>query len=329
MGYKIAIVGVTGLVGSTMLKILGEGNFPIELFDEIHLFASVKSEKRTVYFLGKSIEIKSLTSENIPKLDIALFALSSELSRDWTPIFLEKGAFVIDNSSMFRMDDNVPLVVPEVNSGILDEKSKLIANPNCSTIQLVVALNQIQQNFGIERIIISTYQSVSGAGKSGLEEYQAQVAGSNKINQFPFKIFANSIPQIGDFLDNGYCTEEMKLILETRKIFNDNSIDVFPTVVRVPVEFSHSESVTIFTKKTFEPNQFVHLLNETEGVILSNEIVTQLDVTGKDMVYISRLRFPICDKNSAQMWIVADNIRKGAATNAIQIAHLLIQKGLL
>lgn len=326
MGYKVGIAGATGLVGRTMIEVLEKYNVPV---DEIHLFASSNAEKREILFCGDTVEVKSLTEDNIPNLDIVLFALSSELSLKSASKFTDKGAFVIDNSSAFRMDNSIPLIVPEVNLSSLDGKSKIIANPNCSTIQLVVALKEIHKNFGINKLIVSTYQSVAGAGRKGLDEYKAQVHGSKEVHNFPFIIFNNTIPQIGKFLDNGYCTEEMKMIQETRKIYNDYSIEIFPTVVRVPVEYSHAESVTVFTKKDFEPSHFTKMLQNTDSVIFSNNVITQADVSGKDEVFVSRLRFPENHNNTAQMWVVADNVRKGAATNAVQIAKALIEKGLL
>ncbi|MEO0159834.1 MAG: aspartate-semialdehyde dehydrogenase [candidate division WOR-3 bacterium] len=315
---KIAVFGATGLVGSVMLKVLEER---IKEHIEIYPFAS--EGKKVIKFKNKEIEVIPISENNIPKLDFALFAVDSELSKKWKDSFLKKGAIIIDNSSAFRLDNDVPLVVPEVNIEDLKYHKGLIANPNCSTIQLVIPLKALMK-FNIKRVFVSTHQSVSGAGRDGLNAYLYEK--ENKIYErtpFPRRIFNNLVPQIGEF-QNGYCVEEWKIINESRKILHFKELIISATTVRVPVENCHSQTVEIDLEKgSFE--EIENTLKTFNGIIYSNNsYFTPMDVVNKDEVYISRLRKHPFLQNTYLFWSVMDNLRKGAATNAIQIMEVLI-----
>lgn len=330
--FNVAIFGATGAVGETMLEVLKERKFPV---DELFLLASERSEGKTYRFNGKSIEVQNVENFDWSQAHIALFSAGGDLSAKWAPIAAEAGVVVIDNTSQFRYDYDVPLVVPEVNPEAIAEfrNRNIIANPNCSTIQMLVALKPIYDAVGIERINVSTYQSVSGAGKAGIDELAGQTAKLlNGVpadnNTFSQQIAFNCIPQIDVFMDNGYTKEEMKMVWETQKIFNDPSIMVNPTCVRVPVFFGHAEALHVETSSPIYAEQVIELLSQTEGVEVfqGEDFPTQVrDAGGKDHVMVGRIRNDISHHSGINMWVVADNVRKGAATNAVQIAEVLIR----
>lgn len=323
--YNVAVVGATGNVGRKFLEILEERNFPIK---ELYLFASKKSEGKVLKFKGEDLVVEELCEANIinKKIDFALFSAGGSVSLEFAPIFSKNGAVVIDNSSAWRMDKNVPLVVPEVNPEDVKWHNGIIANPNCSTIQAVVALKPLHEKYGIKRIVYSTYQAVSGAGIQGILDLQE---GTNK--KFPYPISGNVIPHIDVFLDNGYTKEEIKMIEETKKILHDDSLKITATTVRVPVLNSHSESINVELNSSFELEDVVNLLSSSKGIIVHDDVEnlkypTPLELSGNDPVYVGRIRRDFSLDNGLNLWVVADNIRKGAALNAVQIAEILIGK---
>ncbi|ELV8575495.1 aspartate-semialdehyde dehydrogenase [Vibrio vulnificus] len=330
--YNVAILGATGAVGETILEVLQERKFPV---GELYLLASERSEGKTYRFNGKTIYVQNVEEFDWSQAHIGLFSAGGDLSAKWAPIAAEAGVVVIDNTSHFRYEYDIPLVVPEVNPEAIAEfrNRNIIANPNCSTIQMLVALKPIYDAVGIERINVCTYQSVSGAGKAGIDELAGQTAkllngipAENK--QFSQQIAFNCIPQIDKFMDNGYTKEEMKMVWETQKIFNDASITVNPTCVRVPVFYGHAEAVHIETGSPIDAEEVVRLLEETEGVevFYGEDFPTQVrDAGGKNHVMVGRIRNDISHHSGVNLWIVADNVRKGAATNAVQIAEVLIR----
>ncbi|KGK22436.1 aspartate-semialdehyde dehydrogenase [Vibrio navarrensis] len=330
--YNVAILGATGAVGETILEVLQERKFPV---GELYLLASERSEGKTYRFNGKTIYVQNVEEFDWSQAHIGLFSAGGDLSAKWAPIAAEAGVVVIDNTSHFRYEYDIPLVVPEVNPEAISEfrNRNIIANPNCSTIQMLVALKPIYDAVGIERINVCTYQSVSGAGKAGIDELAGQTAkllngipAENK--QFSQQIAFNCIPQIDQFMDNGYTKEEMKMVWETQKIFNDTSITVNPTCVRVPVFYGHAEAVHIETRSPIAAEEVVQLLEQTDWIEVfhGEEFPTQVrDAGGKDHVMIGRIRNDISHHSGVNLWIVADNVRKGAATNAVQIAELLIR----
>lgn len=330
--FNIAILGATGAVGETILEVLKERKFPI---GELHLLASERSEGKTYRFNGKTIQVQNVADFDWSQVHIAFFSAGGDLSEQWAPVAADEGVVVIDNTSKFRYEYDVPLVVPEVNPEAIAEfrNRNIIANPNCSTIQMLVALKPIHDEVGLERINVSTYQSVSGAGKPGIDELAGQTAkllnGMPAENSaFPQQIAFNCIPQIDEFTENGYTREEMKMVWETQKIFNDSSITVNPTCVRVPVFYGHAESLHVETRSPIGAEQVVQLLENTEGVEVFHgmEFPTQVrDAGGKDHVMVGRIRNDISHHSGINMWVVADNVRKGAATNAVQIAEVLIR----
>ncbi|MDB1123349.1 aspartate-semialdehyde dehydrogenase [Vibrio algarum] len=330
--FNVAVLGATGAVGETILEVLKERDFPI---GNIHLLASERSEGKSYRFNGKSILVENVQDFDWSQVHIALFSAGAELSEKWAPIAADEGVVVIDNTSQFRYDYDIPLVIPEVNpEAIADFRNRnIIANPNCSTIQMLVALKPIYDEVGIERINVSTYQSVSGAGKSGIDELAGQTAKllngtPAEPEAFSQQIAFNCIPQIDAFMENGYTKEEMKMVWETQKIFNDPSILVNPTCVRVPVFYGHAESIHIETSAPIDAEQVVQILENTDGVEVFQEqdFPTQVrDAGGKDHVMVGRVRNDISHHSGINMWVVADNVRKGAATNAVQIAELLIR----
>ncbi|MCJ2375488.1 aspartate-semialdehyde dehydrogenase [Vibrio sp. ZSDZ34] len=330
--FNIAVFGATGAVGETMVEVLQEREFPI---GDIYLLASERSEGKTYRVNGKTIKVEDVENFDWSQVHIALFSAGGEQSAKWAPIAADEGVVVIDNSSHFRYDYDVPLVVPEVNPEAIAEfrNRNIIANPNCSTIQMLVALKPIHDAAGIERINVSTYQSVSGAGKSGIDELAGQTASllnarPAENDVFSQQIAFNCIPQIDQFTDNGYTKEEMKMVWETQKIFNDQSIMVNPTCVRVPVFYGHAESLHIETRTPIDAEQVSQLLEQTEGIELfrGEDMPTQVrDAGGKDTVMVGRVRNDISHHSGINMWVVADNVRKGAATNAVQIAEVLIR----
>ncbi len=325
---RVAIVGATGEVGRTFLRVLEERNFPV---DELYLFASEKSEGTGLTFRGERFKVQALSKQTSFKgIDIALFSAGSGISKEYAPRFAKDGVLVIDNSSAWRLDPEVPLVVPEVNPEDAEKHKGIIANPNCSTIQMVVALKPIYDVAGIEAIVVSTYQSVSGAGAKAIKELEEQTKAwcegkEIEVKNLPRRIAFNVIPQIDVFTENGYTKEEMKMLNETRKIMHDPNIKVSATTVRVPVFYGHSEAVSVKLKTPLEPEEAKELLKKAKGVVLVEDgYPVPTDVAGKDEVFVGRIRKDLVFEPGLSMWVVADNIRKGAATNAIQIAELLI-----
>ncbi|MGG5462524.1 aspartate-semialdehyde dehydrogenase [Clostridium sp. B9] len=323
--YNVAVVGATGNVGRKFLEILAERNFPVK---ELYLFASKRSAGKKLKFKDEEIVVEELCEANIEnkKIDFALFSAGGSVSLEFAPIFSKHGAVVIDNSSAWRMDKNVPLVVPEVNPEDVKWHNGIIANPNCSTIQAVVALKPLHDKYGIKRIVYSTYQAVSGAGIQGILDLQ-----EGTTEKFPYPILGNVIPHIDVFLDNGYTKEEIKMIEETKKILHDDSLRITATTVRVPVLNSHSESINVELNSSFELEDVVNLFNVSQGVIVHDDkdnlkYPTPLELSGKDEVFVGRIRRDFSLDNGLNLWVVADNIRKGAALNAIQIAEILIKE---
>lgn len=325
---RLAVVGATGMVGRTFLKVLEERKFP---YSEIYFFSSKRSAGSKLTFNNDEFIVEELTENSFDRgIDIALFSAGASTSLKYAPIAADKGCVVVDNSSAWRMDPSVPLIVPEVNAHDLSWHKNIIANPNCSTIQAVVALNPIYQKYGIKRIIYSTYQAVSGAGLAGYNDLKEGLNGAAPL-KFPKPIAFNVIPHIDVFLDNGYTKEEMKMVNETRKILGDQSIRITATTVRVPVYNGHSESVNVETLKPFKLEEIKRLLAGSPGIVVMDDTAksiypTPLDVDGRDETYIGRIRRDESVDNGLNMWVVADNIRKGAATNAVQIAMLLVEK---
>ena len=334
--YNVAILGATGAVGRTMLKVLEERDFPIE---ELKLLASERSAGTEIEFRGNKYVVEAVTPESFEGIDIALFSAGSSRSKIWAPIAAEKGAVVIDNSSAFRMEPDVPLVVPEVNPDDVHLHKGIIANPNCSTIQMVVALYPIHKKKRIKRIIVSTYQAVSGAGAKAIEDLEKETKSKFEGKHYypealPASIAFNVIPRIDVFMENGYTKEELKMLNETRKIMHAPDIKVSATCVRVPVFVGHSESVTIETEEPITPEEAREILKEAPGVIVeddpeNNVYPMPIDVEGKDDVFVGRIRKDLAFENGLSMWVVADNLRKGAATNAVQIAEVLIKYALV
>ena len=322
--YNIAVVGATGLVGSTILKIMEERKFPVE---KLYILSSKKSAGSKIYFMGKEYVAEELNENSFDKpIDIALFAAGGAVSEKYAPIAVEKGIKVVDNSSIFRMNKEVPLVIPEVNPEDIDWNRGIIANPNCSTIQSVLPLKPLHDNFKIKRIIYSTYQSVSGSGLRGLRDLEEGV-----VEFYPYQIQYNALPHIDSFLDNGYTKEEMKMIDETKKILHDEDIRITATTVRVPVKYAHSVSINIEFEKEFKLDEVYKLLEKFPGVIVRDDVSNNvypmaIDAEGHDEVYVGRIRRDFSLENGLNLWVVADNIRKGAATNAIQIAELVASK---
>lgn len=323
---KIAVIGVSGMVGRAMLEILEERNFPV---GKLLPAASAQSAGKSVSFRGRKHKIMSITEALAQDPDIALFSAGSAVSLQWAPLFAEKGCMVIDNSSAWRMDGDVPLVIPEINISSITAGKRIIANPNCSTIQLLMVMAPLHRAFGIKRMLISTYQSVTGTGKKAVEQLDNEIKGIQGEMAYPHPIFMNCLPHCDTFLDNGYTREEMKLLNETMKILDDTSIKISATAVRVPVLGGHSESVNAEFSKAFELEELLSILRETEGVVVRDKPDENIypmprDARGKDEVFVGRIRRDLSCDNALNMWIVADNIRKGAATNAIQIAEHLI-----
>lgn len=328
MFYNVAVVGATGMVGNKFLEVLAERNFPIK---NLYLFASKRSAGKTLSFKGQDVIVEELKEENIKskQIDFALFSAGGSISLEYAPIFAKYNATVIDNSSAWRMDPNVPLVVPEVNPEDIAWNKGIIANPNCSTIQAVVALKPLHDKYGIKRIIYSTYQAVSGAGVGGFNDLKEGYNGSEP-KKFPYPIAGNVLPHIDVFLDNGYTKEEMKMVNETIKILHDDSLKITATTVRVPVFYGHSESINVELEKDFELNDIFELYKSAPGVILKDDVEnlvypTPIDAEGTDEVYVGRIRKDFSVEKGLNLWVVADNIRKGAASNAVQIAEYIIK----
>lgn len=322
---KVAVVGATGMVGEVMLKVLGERNFPVT---ELIPVASEKSVGKHVSFKGQNYTIVSLETAVSMSPDIALFSAGGSTSLEWAPKFAEVGTTVIDNSSAWRMDPDKALIVPEINASILTKENKIIANPNCSTIQMVMVLAPLHKKYKIKRIVVSTYQSVSGTGVKAVKQLENEVAGIQGDMAYHYPIYRNAIPHCDVFEDNGYTKEEMKLVRETQKILDDNTIAVTATAVRIPTDGGHSESVNLQFENDFDLQEIKKILSETPGVVLqdntaSNVYPMPLLAHEKDEVFVGRIRRDESQPNSLNLWIVADNLRKGAATNAIQIAEYL------
>jgi len=332
--YDVAVVGATGAVGETIISILEERNFPV---GNLYPLASARSAGKRIMFKGKSITIENLADFDFSKVQIGLFSAGGSISEEFAPIAAAAGCVVIDNTSHFRYDDDIPLVVPEVNPGALDDYANrnIIANPNCSTIQMLVALKPIHDAVGIERINVATYQAVSGTGKEAIEELAGQTAKllngqEAEAEVYPKQIAFNALPQIDVFMENGYTKEEMKMVWETKKILDD-SIVVNPTCVRVPVFFGHSEAVHIETREKISVEQVRELMANAPGVELMDERVdggyptAVSESAGQDPTYVGRIREDISHPRGIDMWVVADNVRKGAALNSVQIAEILIE----
>ena len=329
-GYVVAVVGATGAVGTEMIEVLEERKFPVTRLVPL---ASTRSAGGMVTFQGNEVPIEVLTKDSFAGVDIALFSAGAELSREFAPIAVKAGAVVIDNSAAWRMAPEVPLVVPEVNAHDIPRHKGIIANPNCSTIQMVVALKPLHDNARIKRIVVTTFQSVSGTGKDAMDELMAECqdllsfkSASPKV--YPYQIAFNCLPQIDDFLPSGYTKEEMKMVHETRKIMGDQSIHVTATTVRVPVYVGHSEAVNIETERKLSANEARAILSTAPGVLLYDDPAHKiypmpLEVAGKDEVYVGRVREDESIANGLNLWVVADNLRKGAALNAVQIAEHL------
>ncbi len=332
---KIAIIGATGLVGSVIIKVLEEARYiPFDKISEIIPVASEKSIGKDLFFNNMPRKIVSITDAIARKPDIAIFSAGANVSKTYAPLFAAAGTFVIDNSSAWRMDNDIPLVVPEINASLLNNNTKIIANPNCSTIQMVLALSQLHQHLKIKRLVISTYQSVSGTGQKALEQMMNERAGTRTNMVYPHPIDMNLFPHGGTFESNGYTTEETKLLNETHKILGDNTIRITSTVVRVPVTGGHSESVNVEFEKEFEMEWIIKLLSSTKGIVVQDDPEKSIYpmpkyAEGRDEVFVGRIRRDESQPNSINLWIVADNLRKGAATNAVQIAAYLMNNELV
>lgn len=324
---NLAVVGATGMVGRTFLKVLEEKDLPIENF---YVFASARSAGSTLTFKGKEYTVLELNENSFKDyhIDIALFSAGGSTSLKYAPIAAQNGCIVIDNSSAWRMDPNVPLVVPEVNPEDIRNHQGIIANPNCSTIQAVVALKPLYEYYGIKRIVYTTFQAVSGAGMGGWHDLEAGLKGEAPT-KFPHPIANNCLPHIDVFLENGYTKEEMKMVEETRKILHDDTLRITATTVRVPVFNSHSESINVELNKPFEINDLINKLSTSEGIIVQDDLAHNvyplaIHATGHDEVFVGRIRRDESVENGINLWVVADNIRKGAASNAVQIAEWII-----
>ena len=329
--YNVAIVGATGLVGQTFLKVLKERNFPVE---KLYLYASAKSAGKTVNFVGKDYTVIELKDENIKDdIDVALFSAGGDMSKEYAPKFKAKGAIVVDNSSAWRMEKDIPLVVPEANPEALDGHNGIIANPNCSTIQVMPVLKVLADKYGLKRVIYSTYQAVAGSGQKGIDDLEANLKGEPSKN-YPHQIAFNLLPHIDSFLDNGYTKEEMKMVEETRKILGLPDLKVTATCVRVPVKMGHAVSVNVELEKSFDLKDVFKAFEEKEGVVVKDDVAKNvypmpIEAEDTDEVYVGRIRRDESVENGLNLWVVADNIRKGAATNTIQIAETLIKKGVI
>jgi aspartate-semialdehyde dehydrogenase len=328
---RIAIVGATGMVGEVMLQVLEERSFPIT---ELLLVASEKSVGKKMTFKGKEHTVIGLQTAVEAKPDIALFSAGGNTSLEWAPKFASAGTTVIDNSSAWRMDPTKKLVVPEINGSSLTENDKIIANPNCSTIQMVMVLNPLHKKYGVKRVVVSTYQSITGTGVKAVQQLENEMKGEKGEMAYPYPIHQNAIPQCDVFEENGYTKEEMKLVRETKKILNDDAVSVTATAIRIPVVGGHSESVNIEFKNDFKLSDVRKILHETPGITLQDNPETNtypmpIYAKGKDDVFVGRVRKDESQPNTVNMWIVSDNLRKGAATNTVQIAEHLVSAGLV
>ena len=330
--YKVGVLGASGAVGREVLNCLEERGFP---YAEVKALASSRSAGAKLEFGGGEITVEEVTPDSFKDLDLAIFSAGASASREYAPIAAKSGCPVVDNSSCWRMDERVPLVVPEVNARVLSQHKGIIANPNCSTIQMLVALKPIYDAVGIKRIVVSTYQAVSGTGQKAIEELAEQtrqIFNCQDIvrNVYPHRIAFNCLPQIDVFTENGYTKEEMKMVNETRKIFGDENIKVSATCVRVPVFYGHSEAIWIETARHIEPGAARELMSRAPGILMvddpeNGKYPMAIDAAGRDEVFVGRVRADISCDNGLTMWVVSDNLRKGAATNAVEIAELLIR----
>ena len=328
---KVAVVGATGMVGEIMLQVLAERNFPVT---ELIPVASEKSVGKEIEWKGNTYKVVGLQTAVDMKPEIALFSAGGETSLEWAPKFAAAGTTVIDNSSAWRMDATKKLVVPEINASILTKEDKIIANPNCSTIQMVMALAPLHAKYDIKRIVVSTYQSITGTGVKAVRQLENEYAGIQDEMAYKYPIHRNAIPQCDSFEENGYTKEEMKLVRETQKILNDNTIAVTATAIRIPVVGGHSEAVNIQFENDFDVNEVRQILQNTPGVTVQDNLDTYsypmpIYAQGKDDVFVGRIRRDESQPNTINMWIVADNLRKGAATNTIQIAEYLVANNLV
>ncbi len=328
---KLAVVGATGLVGSKMLEILAERKFPVT---ELVPVASERSVGKEIVFDGKKIKVLGMEEAVSLRPDIALFSAGGNTSLEWAPKFADQGTVVVDNSSAWRMDPSKKLVVPEINANVIDRNDRIIANPNCSTIQMVLALHPLQKRYGIKRIVVSTYQSVTGTGKLAVDQLMDERNGTAGAKVYPYQIDLNIIPQIDVFLENGYTKEEMKMVNETRKILGDSSISITATAVRIPVIGGHSESINVELDREFTEEEVIDLLRNAPGIKLLNDNGKQLypmpiTAHNKDDVFVGRVRRDESQPKTLNLWVVSDNLRKGAATNAVQIAEYLLNSGLV
>jgi aspartate-semialdehyde dehydrogenase len=328
---RIAVVGATGMVGEIMLKVLAERNFPVT---ELIPVASEKSIGKELEFKGKFYKVVGLQTAVDMKADIALFSAGGDTSLEWAPKFAAAGTTVIDNSSAWRMDPTKKLIVPEINASELTKEDKIIANPNCSTIQMVLVLAPLHKKYNVKRVIVSTYQSITGTGVKAVQQLENEYAGVQGEMAYKYPIHRNAIPQCDSFEDNGYTKEEMKLVRETKKILSDNSINVTATAVRVPIVGGHSEAINVEFSEDFDVNEVRSILQNTAGVVVQDSTENfsypmPIYAEGKDAVFVGRIRRDESQENTLNMWIVADNLRKGAATNTVQIAEYLVTKHLV
>lgn len=324
---KLAIVGATGLVGQEVLKVVEERNLE---FSELYLVASPKSVGKELSFKGKTYQVIGMDQAVSSKPDVAIFSAGGGTSLEWAPKFAEAGTIVIDNSSAWRMNPKHKLIVPEINAHILRIDDRIIANPNCSTIQMVMVLAPLQRKYGLQRVVVSTYQSVTGTGKNAVDQLMQERSGKQGNGTYPYRIDLNVLPHIDVFLDNGYTKEEMKMVHETRKILQDETLGVTATAVRIPVMGGHSESVNVELGEEFDLQEVRNLLASTPGVIVEDDLKNlkypmPMNAHGKDDVFVGRLRTDESQPRTLNMWIVADNLRKGAATNAVQIAEYMME----
>jgi aspartate-semialdehyde dehydrogenase len=328
---KIAVVGATGMVGEIMLKVLAERNFPVT---ELIPVASEKSVGKEINWNGKTYKVVGLQTAVDMKADIALFSAGGETSLEWAPKFAAAGTTVIDNSSAWRMDQSKKLIVPEINASVLTKEDKIIANPNCSTIQMVLTLAPLHTKYKIKRVVVSTYQSITGTGVKAVQQLENEYKGEKGEMAYPYPIHRNAIPQCDVFEENGYTKEEMKLVRETQKILNDKTIAVTATAIRIPVVGGHSEAVNVEFENDFDVNEIRQILHNTDGIKVQDNLDTKtypmpIYAEGKDDVFVGRIRRDESQRNTLNMWIVADNLRKGAATNTIQIAEYLVANELV
>ena len=328
---KLAVVGATGMVGEVMLRILSERNFPLT---ELIPVASERSVGKKIYYQGNSLEVLGLSTAVSMAPDVALFSAGGDTSLEWAPKFAEVGTVVIDNSSAWRMDPNKKLIIPEINSQILTKKDRIIANPNCSTIQMLMALAPLKNTYGINRIVVSTYQSITGTGIKAVQQLENESLNVKGEMAYPYPIHQNALPHCDIFMDNGYTKEEMKLVNETHKILGDESIGITATAIRIPVVGGHSESINIQLKSEFQLDDIRKLLHESPGIVLqdnpdTNTYPMPIYAKGRDEVFVGRIRKDFSQENTINLWVVSDNLRKGAATNTIQIAEYLVNNDLI